>query len=299
MISSPYIRNVTKSDFDTHVIERSRQVLVVADFWAAWCQPCQMLMPLLARLAQEYQGRFELAKIDTEQERALAAEHGIRSLPTVRLYRHGKAVDEFLGAQPESTIRALLERHLPRPSDIAVDAALATAKEGRLDDACAALRQIIAEDAGNDRAKLALATFLIETAVLAVATGRDTTAALAETETLLRHLGVEQLANPDVVAAKGKLEFLRIAADAPAIAALEKRVAENGEDAEARYQLGAHEVLRGEAEAGLRQFLELVRHHRKFGDDAGRRAMISVFHLLGNEHPLVPRYRSLLSSALN
>jgi len=299
MVSSPYIRNVTGQDFATHVIERSHAVLVVADFWAAWCQPCQMLMPVLARLADEYQGRFELAKIDTEQERELAAEHGIRSLPTVRLFRHGKVVDEFLGAQPENAIRARLDRHLPRPSDAAINAALAAAKEQRTDEAIATLRQAVVEDDSNDRGKLVLAGLLIDSATNALTTGREATSQTSEAESLLSGISVEQLANPDIVNLKGRLALLKIAATAPPVPDLEARVAADERDVEAHYRLGAIRVLLGDPEAGLRHLLEVVRYDRKFGDDAGRRAMIDVFSLLGNGHALVIRFRSQLSSALN
>jgi len=299
MNSPAFVRSVTKNDFTTQVIERSQQVLVVADFWAAWCQPCQMLMPVLARLAEEYQGRFELAKIDTEQERELAAQQGIRSLPTVRLYRHGRVVDEFLGAQPEGTIRGLIDRHLPRPSDATIDAAMAAAQQGKQADAIATLRRVIADDPDNDRGKLVLANLLIEAATSAVTSGQDGSALAAEAEATLGQLGVEQLANADAIALKHKLGFLRIARGAPSMAALEAQLAADGGDIEARHQLGALKVLKGDVEGGLEQFLEIVHQDRKFGDDAGRRAMVDAFSLLGNQHPLVSRFRSRLSSALN
>jgi len=299
MVSSPYIHNVTKQDYAVRVTERSRVVLVVADFWAAWCQPCQMLMPILARLTDEYQGRFELAKIDTEQERELAAEHGIRSLPTVRLYRHGKVVDEFMGALPENAIRAWLERYLPRPSDAAIDAALAAAKENRTNEAIAMFRQVVADDADNNRGKLALAGLLIDSAVSALIAGGVIEPRVADSETLLKNIRGEQSTNPDLALLKGRLALLKIVATAPSISTLESRVAANERDIEAHYLLGVIRVLVGEPDVGLKHLLAVVQQDRKFGDDAGRRAMIDVFNVLGNGDALVPRFRSLLSSALN
>ena len=99
------------------MIERSRSVPVVIDFWAPWCGPCLRLGPLLEKLAQEYDGKFVLAKIDTEREPQLAAQFGVRSIPAVYGIRDGKAVDGFLGLQSEAMIRAWLERLLPTPAE--------------------------------------------------------------------------------------------------------------------------------------------------------------------------------------
>ena len=130
MAHSPHIADVTERDFDAQVIQRSHTVPVLVDFWATWCAPCQTLMPLLARLADEYQGKFFLAKVNTDKEQKLAAQHGIRSLPTVKLFRNGSAVDGFMGAQPERAVRALLDKYATSESETLIDDAVRAQQAG-------------------------------------------------------------------------------------------------------------------------------------------------------------------------
>lgn len=119
MADSPYIVEVTRDNFK-YLMDTSFEVPVLVDFWADWCQPCKVLMPILAALAEEYEGKFLLGKVNTEQEQELASHFGIRSIPTVKLFRNGQPVDEFMGALPDSAVREFLSRHLPRESDALV-----------------------------------------------------------------------------------------------------------------------------------------------------------------------------------
>lgn len=289
MPDSLFIADVTRSNFDTLVIEKSREVPVLADFWAAWCGPCQMLMPVLAKLAQEYAGKFFLAKINSDTERELATQYGIRSLPTVKLFSHGAVAGEFMGAQPESTIRALLDRHVTRESDIAAEQGVALHRAGKIDQALALMRDAASKDPANERVKIALIRMLLS---------ERETAAVKEAEHLLSTLPLARANDADVVALRAQLHFVRIGMAAASVTELERKIAAEG-GSEARYQLSAQRVLAGQYEPAMQELLEIVKRDRRFGDDAARKTLVEVFNLLGNTDPLVSKYRVLLSRALN
>lgn len=253
-----------------------------------------MLMPVLARVADDYGGRFHLAKVNTDAERELATEYGIRSLPTVKLFRNAAVVDEFLGVQPESAIRALIDRHLPRSADPIIERALAALHTGQADQALQLLRAAVAEDTSYDRPKIELVRQL-----LALPLDGNNAERLAESEKLLGSLSAAKRADPEVAALRTRLQFLRVAASAPPLAQLEHALAGDPTNAEARYQLSAYKVLTGDYEPAMQQLLEVVRRDRRFGDDAGRKGLVDLFTLLGNNDPLVAKYRGLLSRALN
>jgi len=294
MSASPFIADVAQADFATRVVEASHRQPVLVDFWAPWCGPCRILMPVLAKLAEKYGGKFLLAKVNTDSEQQLAAEYHIRGIPAVKLFRNGKVVDEFTGVQPEPAIRALLDRHIPRAADAAIARAAELANDGKTSEAIALLRRAVAEDANYDRAKIELARQL-----LSETTGTDLASHLSEAQRLLGGLSLRAGADPHVEALKARLGLLQALIDAPPVETLEHAVADDAENHAARYRLAAHLALTNRYEAALEHFLELVRRARAYGDDAGRRGLLATFQLLGSRDPLVIKYRGLLARTLN
>src|SRR5690606_36399444 len=152
MSATPYIFDVTDASFEQLVIENSFHKPVLVVFWAEWCSPCKALMPVLQKIAEEHQGEPLLAKVSCDVEQGVVMRLGIRSLPTVVLFKDGQPVDGFAGAQPESAIRAMLEPHVPLPAAPEADvleSAKAAFGEGRIGAAEALLKQLLSEDNEN------------------------------------------------------------------------------------------------------------------------------------------------------
>ena len=285
MADSPFIIDVTRENY-REVMEASVRVPVLMDFWASWCQPCLVLMPILAKLAEEYGGKFLLAKLNTEEEQEIAAHFGIRSIPTVKLFRDGQPVDEFMGALPEGTIREFLDRYVARESDSTVEEAIERLAAGDADGAVALLTEARQQDPDNPRVTLALAQ--------AQAAMGDVAAA----EATLDSLPSDERDKPDVATLRGQLFFEGQVAEAPAAAELEARLAAEPGDHQARLHLALRKVVDRDYETAVELLLELMQQDRSFEDDAGRRGLLKVFELLGDD-PRVSQYRRRMASLLH
>ena len=284
MAESPYIVDVTRENF-AQVLEASSKVPVLMDFWAGWCQPCKVLMPVLAKLADEYDGRFLLAKLDTEENQDIAARFGIRSIPTVKLIRDGRLVDEFTGALPEREVRAFLDRHIGRESDGDVAAAEQRLQAGDTAGAIALLQKARADDPDNSSIALVLAK--------AQAVAGDVEAA----EATLDSLPEGDRNKPEALALRSRFYFAEQVAGVPATPALEAALAAHPDDAETRLQLALRKVVDEDYDAALELLLELMRKHRAFREDVARRTLLKVFELLGSD-PRVGVYRRRMTSLL-
>ncbi|MCU0833586.1 MAG: thioredoxin [Chromatiaceae bacterium] len=286
MANSPFIVTATAETFDTDVLDASYQRPVLVDFWADWCAPCRMLMPILAKLADAYGGRFLLAKVNTDEERELAAQFGIRSLPTVQLFKNGQPVDQFMGALPESQVREFLDRHLPRESDKLLARAEALLRGGDLAGAAKQIGQARAKDPANARIQLAEARIKAASGDVSAAQG------------LLDRLPLELLQDPEAAAVRAQVAFAGALTDAPPETQLAARLQSNPRDSDARYRLAAYRVAEGDFEGALDQLLELLKKDRAYGEDAARKGMVMIFDLLGGDSELVTRYRAKMLSAL-
>nr|WP_298168973.1 thioredoxin [uncultured Pseudomonas sp.] len=289
MSDSPYIFDISGSaSFEQLVIENSFHKPVLVDFWAEWCAPCKALMPLLAQITEGYQGELLLAKINCDAEHDIVARFGIRSLPTVVLFKDGQPVDGFSGAQPESAIREMLKPHVAEPAPAAADpmeAAQALFAEGRIGDAEALLKVLLTENNQHAVALILYARCLAERGEL------------GEAEAALNAVSGDEHKQA-LASARAQLTFLRQAADLPDVASLKTRLAQNAEDDEASYQLAIQQLARQHYEPALDALLKLFIRNRSYADGLPHKTLLQVFDLLGNEHPLVTAYRRKLYQAI-
>jgi putative thioredoxin len=279
---------VTAANFMTEVVEGSATVPVLVDFWAPWCGPCRQLMPVLDRLAQEYGGRFRLVKVNTDEEQELAQQIGIRSLPTVVLFKDRTTVDHFIGVVPESQIRQMLDRHLPKATAAAGPHERAQAMKAAGDFSGA--RALLESTLRNDPDNIALQTELAELRALE----GDLEGARAELERLQglqpTHAAVKRLA--------ALLAFSDVVAAQPDVRALRERVATRPDDPELRHALAVHQLLGGDVEPALSTWLDMMQKHRGYKDDLARRSLVLAFELIGENDPIVGRTRRAMSRLL-
>jgi putative thioredoxin len=285
MGASPFIVDVEEADFARDVLARSQQILVVVDFWAPWCGPCRTLTPTLERVAQEHAGAFVLAKVNVDRAQGVAAQLGVRSIPTVLAFRDGAIRAEFVGAQPESVVRELVKRVLPTQADALAAEGEQLVEAGRGDEAEAKLSAALEMEPRHGRALFARARLL--------AARNELDQALDHLERILPHEAVA----PEAERLAAELRLRREGGGAdPEV--LRKRVAAHPDDVAARIDLGQALAAAGRHEEALAELLEAVRADPGHEEGAARKAMLDLFELLGSDHPLVQRYRSELARVL-
>ena len=292
MSDSPYIIDVTKENFEAVILQGSMQTPILIDFWADWCEPCKMLMPVLAKLADEYQGAFILAKIDTDAEQEIAQQLGIRSLPTVKLIINGAAVDEFSGALPEGEVRAFLDKHIsaeppaPDPNDDPVEMAKILQSQGQTEAAIAMLREAQAGDPENGDIAIALGQ-------ACVAEG-----SYDDARQCLSILSEEDAKKPGAGVLRGMLALSDADDNTRDEQTVTNQLAEDESNSDARFQLGIKQALRGDFDTGVKTLMDLMMRDREFGDDGARKTLVSIFDAMGDD-PRVGQMRRQMFNLLH
>lgn len=279
--------DVSAENFNQAVIEKSKEVPVLVDFWAPWCGPCQSLKPILEKLSEAYQGKFRLAKVNSDENQALSGKYGIRGIPNVKAFVNGEIVDEFSGALPEKSVREFIDRLLPSPGEELRKKALEQLQAGASSAALATLSEAALLDPRNDLIKTDQAQILLDAGHL------------DEAALILKQLSPLSLADERAAALMARLQFALKAQAVPDEATLKSRIAADPGDLEARLQLANLWAGSENYEPAMEALLEIIRRDRKFKDDIGRKTLLELFHLLGGRGELVTKYRRLMANALN
>ncbi|MBI3778126.1 MAG: tetratricopeptide repeat protein [Gammaproteobacteria bacterium] len=287
MGASRYVFDASADNFRALVLENSDKGPVLVNYWSPRAGPCLMLMPRLVRLATEFGGRFLLVMLNTDELGPLAREHGVTSIPTIKMFRRGQAVDSLHGAESETVLREFIARHLAREAESKYTAAILAYQNGDLDRAVAqAAEAALAEPDNPD-----LAIDLVKMLVLQ--------RRYAQADDLLKSLPDSIRELPELRHLSAHVSLIRSAQDAPASEALIKTIDAEPDNLEARYRLSAVLITRDDYEAAMEQLLEIVRRDSGPRHQAGRDALLAIFTLLGEDDERVHRYRVLLNKALH
>ena len=281
--------DVSSDDFDAKVLDASHRVPVIVDFWADWCQPCRILKPILEKLATEHEGRFMLAKVNSDQNHELARRYGVRGIPAVKAFVGGDLVDEFTGALPEDQVREFIDRLLPSPAEPLRQQALAARESGDLAGARKLMAEAIKVDPRHDASYLDYVEMGLEAG--ATEEAREILDAVRE-----RCVDRERV---DALDARLKLADAGGGAD---IGALRARIEADPADLDARLQLANASAAARDYRPALEQLLDIVRRDRAWRDEAGRKTMLTLFTLLAGQarhDDLVREFRIALSRTLN
>lgn len=281
--------DVTVADFDEKVLAASNSVPVVVDFWAPWCQPCQILKPILEKLAAEYGGRFILAKVNSDENQEIAARYGVRGIPAVKAFVGGQLADEFTGALPEGQVRDFIDSLIPSPAEPLRQEALAAHARGDLDGARQLMIKAINTDSRNEAAYLDYVEMSIEAGVL------------DEAREVLDAVGGKARDTARVESLRARLQ-LAAAGSGADIEALRAGVAAAPADLDARLQLANALAASMDYRGAFEQLIEIVRRDRHWNEEAGRKTMLTLFGMLGAQpqfDDLVREFRVQLSRTLN
>ena len=283
------IKNTTTKDFMRDVVDASREVPVLVDFWAPWCGPCRQLTPLLEKAVRAAKGAVKLVKMNIDEHPQIPGQMGVQSIPAVFAFQDGRPVDGFMGALPESRIKSFIARLIGDESADAaadLDAADEALAAGDANTAAQAFAEALQKDAENERAAAGLAKCYIKTGDLTRA------------EQTLALVPPAKADSAPVASARASLELARKAANAGDAESLRAKLAANPNDSQSRFDLAVALNAKGDRQGALDELLTIIRKDRAFNDDEARKQLLQLFDAWGASDPATISGRQRLSSLL-
>jgi putative thioredoxin len=290
------IKDGTEATFMADVIEASKEVPVIVDFWATWCGPCRTLGPALEKAVTEAKGKVRMVKVDVDQNQRIAAQLRIQSIPTVYAFWQGQPVDGFQGAVPGSEIKAFIDRLL------SVSGGAGGAEDDGLAEALAAAEQMLAEGAAQDAVETFAAILEADPQSVAAYSGLARAhlalGDLDSAEALLNGMPADLSHAPEIESIHVKINLARQAAEAGPVGELLARVEAAPADHQARFDLANALYANGRTQDAIDQLLELFRRNRDWNDGAAKAQLLKIFDSLKAQDPMVLAGRRRLSSLI-
>ena len=284
------IKDVTDQTFMADVVEASREVPVIVDFWAPWCGPCKTLGPQLEAAVQAKKGAVRMAKVNVDENQMIAGQLQVQSIPTVYAFWQGQPVDGFQGALSQGDVQRFVEKIAALAGDGGLGEALEAAEEmlvqGAVADAAQTFAAILGEEPENAAAMGGLARAHIAMGDLDTA------------EALLNNAAPAIAAAPEIEAARAQIALARQADETGPLAELHSAVAANPDDLQARFDYAKALYAAGQAEAAIEELLDLFRRDREWNDGAAKAQLFTIFDALKPTDPLVQKGRRRLSSMI-
>ena len=279
------IVEISQENAKALLVDESFQRPVVVDFWADWCGPCKSLMPMLEKLANEYDGAFLLAKVNADEQQMITSQFGVQSLPTVMVMRDGQPVDGFVGAQTEVQVRAILEKYLPKPWEKQFQQGRELLENGDATQALGLLKEayVISNQQGDIASFLALGYLKLNR--------------LDDAEQILKQVRfIDQ--GSEYEQAMAQLELAKSAEKAPEISALERQLAASPDDKDIQFQLAVQYSQHQYHKEALTLLFSVLQNDLTARDGEVRRVFTDVLAVLGKGDPLAVEFQRKLYSLL-